>query len=159
MNGNMRTPVITLQQPWATMIAEGFKTIETRAHSRFQQLIGRRVAIHAGKTFDRFGFESIKQLAKIHDRPLWGVARDFPKGEIICTVVIVSMVYCGPKIDDTQAHKLVVEALSPVRSRYLYGLRDVVKLDRAIPAKGHLGIWYMNNWMGGSNDNDTDIKM
>jgi hypothetical protein len=40
---------ITLHQPWASLIACGLKTIETRTHDRFRSLVGETVAIHAGK--------------------------------------------------------------------------------------------------------------
>ena len=40
---------ITLHQPWATLIADGAKTIETRSWRPPQTLIGQRIVIHAGK--------------------------------------------------------------------------------------------------------------
>ena len=46
-------PVITLYQPWATWIMRGWKTIETRTHSRFACLRGQTILIHAGKTTDK----------------------------------------------------------------------------------------------------------
>lgn len=45
-------PVITLYQPWATWIMRGWKTIETRTHSRFSCLKGQRILIHAGLKTD-----------------------------------------------------------------------------------------------------------
>ena len=39
----------TLYQPFATLIAEGLKTIETRSKPPPRSLIGHRIAIHAGK--------------------------------------------------------------------------------------------------------------
>lgn len=45
-------PCITLWQPWATWIALGWKTIETRTHKRFQSLVGQQIGIHAGKRMD-----------------------------------------------------------------------------------------------------------
>lgn len=38
---------ITLRQPWATLVAFGFKTIETRTWPAPLDLIGERIAIHA----------------------------------------------------------------------------------------------------------------
>lgn len=38
---------ITLWQPWASLIAEGVKTIETRSWKAPDSLIGERIAIHA----------------------------------------------------------------------------------------------------------------
>ena len=40
-------PCISLWQPWASLIALGWKTVETRGHNRFACLAGRRIAIPA----------------------------------------------------------------------------------------------------------------
>ena len=44
---------ITLHQPFASLIANGTKTIETRSWAPPQGLIGERIAIHAAKALDR----------------------------------------------------------------------------------------------------------
>lgn len=41
---------LTIRQPWATLIALGVKTIETRSWRAPKALIGQRIAIHAGAT-------------------------------------------------------------------------------------------------------------
>jgi len=43
---------LTLWQPWATLIALGHKDIENREWAPPQHLIGKRFAIHAGKTVE-----------------------------------------------------------------------------------------------------------
>ena len=40
---------LTLHQPWATLIAAGVKTMETRSWGPPESLIGHRIALHAGK--------------------------------------------------------------------------------------------------------------
>ncbi len=45
-------PCISIHRPWALWVREGWKTIETRTHNRFRGLIGKRIAIHASKTWD-----------------------------------------------------------------------------------------------------------
>lgn len=40
---------LTIRQPWASLIALGVKTIETRSWRAPQSLIGQTIAIHAGK--------------------------------------------------------------------------------------------------------------
>lgn len=47
-----RMPVITLHQPWASFIAWGWKTIESRTHPRLASLAGKRFYLHAGKAWD-----------------------------------------------------------------------------------------------------------
>jgi len=46
---------ITLWQPWAAVIVDGPKDIENRTWQPPAWIIGRRVAIHAGKTYDATG--------------------------------------------------------------------------------------------------------
>ncbi|MCY4560236.1 MAG: ASCH domain-containing protein [Chloroflexi bacterium] len=40
---------ITLHQPWASLIALGLKTVETRSWPAPARLVGQTVAVHAGK--------------------------------------------------------------------------------------------------------------
>jgi hypothetical protein len=42
-------PVLSLYQPWASLVALGIKTIETRSWPAPKTVIGRRIAIHAAK--------------------------------------------------------------------------------------------------------------
>ena len=64
---------ITLHQPWASLIADGRKTIETRSWAPPRTLIGERIAIHAGWQID-------KPLAAE-----WFAGQSAPLGAIICT--------------------------------------------------------------------------
>ena len=47
--------VLTLHQPWATLIALGVKTIETRGQA-FRSLVGQRIAIHAAATMGALNY-------------------------------------------------------------------------------------------------------
>ena len=42
------TYAITLHQPWASLIALGLKTVETRSWPAPARLVAQRIAIHAG---------------------------------------------------------------------------------------------------------------
>ncbi|MEO8205996.1 MAG: hypothetical protein ABI615_07430 [Chthoniobacterales bacterium] len=44
---------ISLWQPWAQFVALGWKTIETRTHTRFNSLVGQRIAIQAAQKWDK----------------------------------------------------------------------------------------------------------
>lgn len=73
---------ITLYQPWATWIAEGRKTYETRSFAPWSSLIGQRIAIHAGKT-----------KAHIKDRE----DKDrYPLGAILCTAKLAKVYLIRP---------------------------------------------------------------
>ena len=46
----MKIVVLSIWQPWASLIAAGIKTIETRTEAPPEELIGQRIAIHASNT-------------------------------------------------------------------------------------------------------------
>jgi hypothetical protein len=52
-------PAITLWQPWAQLIALGWKIIETRTHNRFKCLNGQTILIHAGARWDDNWFKTV----------------------------------------------------------------------------------------------------
>lgn len=49
--------IISLHQPWASWVALGWKTIETRTHTRFKNLVGQTIGIHAAKHWDKEWYE------------------------------------------------------------------------------------------------------
>ena len=78
---------LTLHQPWASLIAYGVKTIETRSWAPPQGLAGQRIAIHAGKRVERdsLNFGTCKAIEKIYGPEWW---RDIPVGVVLCTAVL-----------------------------------------------------------------------
>jgi hypothetical protein len=50
---------VTLHQPWATSIARGWRPLENRTWPPPPQLMGRHLAIHAGKSFDQLGLQDL----------------------------------------------------------------------------------------------------
>ena len=67
---------LTLHQPWASLIADGRKAIETRSWPPPRGLIGDRIAIHAGKRVD----------VPLSEK--WFPGDTVPLGAIICTARI-----------------------------------------------------------------------
>ena len=59
---------ITLHQPWASLIALGLKTVETRSWPAPARLVGQRIAVHAGKRLVRQPGERIERELRVH----WG---------------------------------------------------------------------------------------
>jgi len=97
----MELPVISLWQPWATWIAWGWKTIETRGHDRFRRLAGMRLAIHAAQHFDHDAMAvAWPYLAEIADGPVaQRVAYPpsyYPKGVIVCTAAVENLGWLSP---------------------------------------------------------------
>jgi hypothetical protein len=84
-------PAITLWQPWASWIAWGWKTIETRTHDRFRCLAGKRIAIHAGLGLDGHAHSEARRWMT-HERWTsrmdWESERTFPRGEVVCVATV-----------------------------------------------------------------------
>ena len=71
---------LTLHEPWASLIACGVKTVETRSWRRSQQYIGERIFIHAAKR--RPTQDGLALLAGVDPLPQ-GYKRDPASGAIV----------------------------------------------------------------------------
>ncbi len=77
---------LTFYQPWGTAIVSGPKRIENRPWKAPDKLIGQTFLIHAGKTYDKDGAESIREL--------WPeLPEDVPQGCIIGAARLVAVVF------------------------------------------------------------------
>jgi len=137
---------ITLWQPWASWIAWGWKTIETRRHNLLRVLSGQTIAIHAGK---RWHDEALQIAQDWLTREQWNRTLELDpdtwrpeKGGRVTGIVCTARVwYHG---------WLCLRAYSPgamcdCAAGNLFGifLTDVKPFDPPVPAIGHQGIW---NW-------------
>lgn len=124
---------ITLWQPWATWIALGIKTIETRSHNHFAFLAGERIAIHAGKRFDDDAvWEALCVVGDEKlDKP--AVEGPFPSGRVVCTAKVLC---AGPLTTENN-----MDALCDCTGRFGLYLTDIQRLDPPVPATGHQGVW------------------
>jgi len=131
---------ITLIQPWASWIALGWKSIETRRHRLFASLVGTRIAIHAGKKWDVAWFArasaylTAEQTYRTED-----LRRGGPRGAIVCTASVTD--FRRVQQIDSPA------AMCNCRHGTLYGLllADIHVLREPMPARGRLGVW---DWCG-----------
>lgn len=125
---------ISMWQPWASWVAWGFKSIETRTHARFQSLAGRRLVIHAAREWDEKAlacareYLSAKQLDELQ-------RRNYPRGAFVALVNVTDHRLLGA--DDSAA------ALIDCASVPRYGLQLVVERELIPPlaARGRQGIW------------------
>lgn len=139
---------ITLWQPWASLIALGLKTIETRGHDHFKWLKGQRIAIHAGKQFDR---QAIREIAsaewwtpELDERLSWdydGTRHSrldsdnvWPSGLVLCTAQVVEARWLTPA--DNRAAFCRCDP-----TRFGLVLVQVKRLIPPVPAKGAQGVW------------------
>ena len=151
---------ITLHQPWATLIALGIKTAETRSWPAPERLLGQTIAIHAARRMVRRPDDRIERA--LRDRLGRGLAEGYshrcggghrhtgrhaPGGLRGCN-------------DCPAAHDVGIEmgcAVGVARTlidpwgdfsagRWLWFLTDVVALSEPIPAVGHQSIrhWIEN---------------
>ncbi len=148
---------ITIWQPWASLIANGWKRWEFRPHAPPETMWNTRIAIHAGKRrvdvnevralLDRLnsraaastGIVDIANAAKL----LWQLVDHpsiLPLSSVLCTAMM------GPPMRNADlARALGVEHTPDALSSWGWPLSDVEVLEPFVPATGHQGWW---NWGG-----------
>ena len=122
--------VITIKQPWATLIAEGYKEYEFRT---WKTKYRGEILIHAGKGIDKKAMEKFKHLNL-----------EYPSGCIIARATITDCIY----VDD-EMRKMLKSKNSLVYSNiikniewngYGFKLEDVDKIE-PIKINGKLSLW------------------
>ncbi len=111
---------LSIQQPWAWLIVNGYKDIENRD---WPTKVRGRIRVHAGKKFDQEAYEFIKEE---HPAILIPAADEIPRGGIVGEVTITGC---------------VEQSASPwFFGRYGFTLTDGKPLP-LIPCKGKLGFF------------------
>ena len=77
---------LSIRQPWAYLIVTGHKDVENRT---WKTSLKGRIAIHAGKNFDREGYEWVKSSFPFIPLPL---PEEFERGGIIGEATITGCV-------------------------------------------------------------------
>lgn len=82
--------VISMHQPWASWVALGWKTIETRTHDRFKNLVGQTIGIHAAKHWDKEWYEKASRYLNLLSRikTTNDLIINAPRGFLIATVFV-----------------------------------------------------------------------
>lgn len=121
---------ITIKQPWATLIAEGYKEYEFRT---WKTKYRGEIYIHAGKGIDR---EAMKRFSHLN--------LDYPSGCIIAKAKLVDCIAVDDEFRDMAREKdsLVYQNIirNPSWNGYGFQLSEVEKIN-PIPAKGKLSFW------------------
>ena len=127
-----RIPVITLYQPWASLIMAGHKTIETRRHARFAGLKGKLIGIHAGKKMD---LDALSMCA-VQFPELYSALQRAPRGALLGTVWVQNHRRLGA--NDSRS------ACIDCSAGDLFGLilTNILPLREPVPMQGGRGIWY-----------------
>jgi hypothetical protein len=135
---------ISVWQPWAQLIAEGYKIIETRTHERFKGLIGRTIAIHAAQKLD-VNFYDITEKYLTEDMQRFMLnpesrRRIFEnRGTIVCTVHVNLTRW----LDMTDSKKALCDCYNNGNGGRLFGLflDDVRMLKKPFHCKGQQGVF------------------
>ena len=119
--------VLTLKQPWASLVANGYKVYEFRS---WKTNYRGEIYLHAGCGVDK------EWLDKVKDYSI-----DFPKKKILCKVVIEDCI----KIDD-EFNKMISKLDKNVykdkyRDGYAFKLGKVTKVNIDKEINGQLGLW------------------
>lgn len=127
---------ISLWQPWASWIMWGWKTIETRTHSRFYCLQGQTIAIHAAQRFDNtalsLAFPYLTNERREKARALKRL--DYPCGSIIGTAEVKLVSVC-------MEHDAGAALIQCRTHRCGLWLVNVTEFATPIPCKGKQGIF------------------
>lgn len=133
---------LSLTQPWATLVALGEKTIETRS---WQTSYRGPLLIHAAKAFPMWCREMcdtppFREVLRKHGLG----ASDLPRGVLLCEVNFHSIIPTegiigNPKLFSSCEHEIMFGNYSD--GRYGFLLSDLQPYGSPIVAKGALGIW------------------
>ena len=119
---------LTLHQPWAWAVAYAGKRIENRTWRPPQRIIGRQIAIHAGRTIDAGG---VKWLAERGFTEIPMPKEAHVRGTIVAVAIVEGYVYPKQTAWDD------VWLIGPVG----WVLRDVITLPFAVDCRGMQGLW------------------
>ncbi len=128
---------ITVRQPWASLIAAGYKRVETRSWAT-----GYRgpLAIHAAKglpTRTRMRTEE-REFAE-QERALGRLPRRIPFGAVVATVYLARVMPTESAISIVSGLERYLGDFSP--GRFAWFLEDARPLDDPAPIRGALGLW------------------
>lgn len=130
--------VLSIKEPFASLVALGIKKIETRS---WKTNYRGEIYIHASLT--KNVIKDKKRKEKLLS--LLPNNYDFKQGYIICKAYLKDCIY----MDEEFINKIKKEKIEYLCGhyeigRYAWVLENVELLDKVILAKGKLGIWYFN---------------
>ena len=126
--------VLSLTEPFATLILNGSKCVETRS---WKTSYRGELYIHASMT----------KIAKrnLEDKELMSLVenKEMNFGHIICKCILVDCIYMTEEYVNNMKENNYQEYICGEYSvgRYAWILENVEAMDKPIPVKGHLGVW------------------
>lgn len=119
--------VITLKQPWATLVAENIKKYEFRS---WKYNYRGEILIHAGAGIDKDAMKRVEHLNL-----------DFPNKKIIAKVVIEDCIELNQEINKIICSQNPLIYGNKNRTGYAWKLGEVTKLNIDEVVSGKQGIW------------------
>lgn len=129
--------VLTIKEPWASLIINGYKKYEFRS---WKTKYRGKILIHAGMTLEK---ENAKRFQEYN--------LEYYKGAIIGEAIITDCILVDVKFNE-ELRKInpLVYAKSNHLETYAWKLENIKKYDKPIYIKGKLGLW--NYEEGDKND-------
>ena len=125
--------VLSLTEPYATLIKNGIKTIETRS---WKTSYRGRLYIHASSTKIPKAYRENQALMSLVN------INELNYGNIICLCDLVDCIEMTDEfIDEIKKNNNEYVTGIYAKGRYAWILKNIEILDNPIKAKGHLGIW------------------
>ena len=125
---------LSIRQPWASLIAEGYKTMELRT---WENDYRGPLAIHASKKFEKMTCQILKELfPKIPFDKL-----NYPQGEIIARCELVDIISLRNPVYEELAAKHLCPLSHFYHVHYGWVLSNIKPLPTPIPCKGQLGLF------------------
>lgn len=119
--------VLTLRQPWATLVAEGIKKYEFRS---WKTKYRGKVLIHAGVGIDK---EDMKKYTDLN--------LEFPSRRIIAIVEIEDCLELDEKLNKKIIAEKNIAYGNKTRTGYAWKLKNVKKIKCDKEINGQLGLW------------------
>lgn len=122
---------LTLTQPWATLVAEGRKAIETRSWRTHYR---GTLAIHAAKGIPYTAREFAREFTARRVEPL-------PRGAVLCYIDLTDCVPTESVVRGLSADERCFGDYTPGRWAWLFDPASLRVLPDPIPARGELSLW------------------
>ncbi len=119
--------VLTIKEPWASLIIEGYKCYEFRS---WKTNYRGKILIHAGKTIET------NQLNKFKDYNL-----SYSSGEIIGEATITDCIKVDKVLDQKLREENNLVYGNNHIDNYAWKLENIKKYDKKIKVNGKLGLW------------------
>lgn len=120
--------VLTIKQPWASLIIEGYKRFEFRS---WKTKYRGELLIHAGKSVDKEAYERLKEYLT-----------EMPLGKIIGKVELTDCIKTTPEFfKERLKENKDIYTKSIFKEDYAWQVELKEKFDKPIEVKGKLGLW------------------